>query len=97
MRIYRHLTANALVLEAFPFQRELAMEAYLSENEGVLALDDGALSEVELIDTELSIKDGRPGKNTDGRIDLLITYSQEYIGVVELKNGQLTSQSLGDR
>lgn len=94
MRIYRHLTANALILEAFPFRRELAMEAYLSENEGVLALDDEALSEVELIDTELSIKDGRPSQNTNGRIDLLVTYSQEYIGVVELKHGQLTSQSL---
>jgi len=69
------------------------MEAYLSENEGVLALDDDEFSEVELIDTELSIKDGRPSNKTDGRIDLLITYSQEYIGVVELKHGQLTSQS----
>ncbi|NLY01692.1 MAG: hypothetical protein GXY83_36875 [Rhodopirellula sp.] len=94
MRIYRHLTANAMYLEPFPFKRELAMEAYLSENEGVLALDDDVLSDVELIDSELSIKDGRSRKDTDGRIDLLVTYSQEYIGVVELKHGQLTLSSL---
>ena len=75
MRIYRHLTANAMHLEPFPFKRELAMEAYLSENEGVLALDDDVMSDVELIDTELTIKVGRSSKDTDGRIDLLVTYS----------------------
>jgi hypothetical protein len=65
------------------------MEAYLIENEEVLGLDDDAFSNVEIIDAELTLKKGRPSKDTDGRIDILATYSQEYIAVVELKLGEL--------
>lgn len=89
MRIYRHLTANDIRLEPFPFRRELSMEAYLIENEGVLSLDDDVFSNVEIVEAELTLKQGRKSKDTDGRIDILATYSQEYIAVIELKLGQL--------
>lgn len=89
MRIYRHLTANDVRLEPFPFKRELSMEAYLIDNEGVLALDDDVFTNVEIVDAELSLKQGQKNKDTDGRIDILATYSQEYIAIVELKLGQL--------
>lgn len=89
MRIYRHLTANDVRLEPFPFRRELSMEAYLIENEGVLGLDDDIFSNVEIVEAELTLKQGRKSKDTDGRIDILATYSQEYIAVIELKLGQL--------
>ena len=89
MRIYRHLTANDVRLEPFPFKRELSMEAYLIENEGVLGLDDDVFSSVEIVEAELTLKRGRKSKDTDGRIDILATYSQEYIAVIELKLGQL--------
>ena len=46
MRLYRHFTANEEKIEEFPFKRELSMEAYLIENESVLALDDDTFSEV---------------------------------------------------
>ncbi len=90
MQIYRHLTANDIRLEPFPFKRELSMEAYLIENENVLALDDDIFTDVEIIDAELTLKQGRKSKDTDGRIDVLATYSQEYIAVIELKLGELT-------
>lgn len=89
MRIFRHLTANDVRLEPFPFKRELSMEAYLIDNEGVLALDDDIFTNVEIVDAELSLKQGQKTKDTDGRIDILATYSQEYIAIVELKLGQL--------
>ena len=89
MRIYRHITANDVRLDPFPFKRELSMEAYLIENEEVLGLDYDAFSNVEIIDAELSLKRGRQSNDTDGRIDILATYSQEYIAVVELKLGEL--------
>ena len=89
MRIYRHLTANDVRLEPFPFKRELSMEAYLIDNEGVLALDDDVFTNVEIVEAELSLKQGQKNKDTDGRIDILATYSQEYIAIVELKLGQL--------
>ena len=75
------------------------MESYLVENEGVLALDNDTFSDVTIIQEELTLKQGRSSKDTDGRIDILLTYSNEYIGVVELKLGELndwTSQSLLD-
>ena len=73
-----------------PFQREISMEAYLIENEGVLALDSENLKDVEIIETELTLKQGRKSKNTDGRIDILAIYSEEYIGIIELKLGMIT-------
>ncbi len=89
MQIFTHLTANDVQLQPFPFKRELSMEAYLIENEGVLALDRDTFTDVEIIETELALKQGR--KNADGRIDILATYSQEYIAIVELKLGELNS------
>lgn len=94
MLIYRHLTANDVRLDLFPFQRELSMEAYLIENERVLCLDDDVFSAVEIVEAELSLKNGRKSKASDGRIDILATYSQEYIAIVELKLGQLEDQHL---
>ena len=35
MKILKHFTANDEKLEEFPFKRELSMESYLIENEGV--------------------------------------------------------------
>jgi len=91
MKILKHFTANDEKFEEFPFKRELSMESYLIENEGVLALDNGIFSEVEIIEEELTLKQGRSSKDTDGRIDILAGYSQEYLGVVELKLGELNN------
>lgn len=89
MRLLRHFTANEEQLESFPFKRELSMESYLVENEGILALDRENYSDVTIVQEELTLKQGRSSKDTDGRIDILATYSNEYIGVVELKLGEL--------
>lgn len=35
------------------------MEAYLIDNEGVLALDDDVFTNVEIVDAELSLKQGQ--------------------------------------
>jgi hypothetical protein len=92
MRILKHFTANEVKFSPMPFKRELSMEAYLIENEDILALDntDDVFSDVTIIQEELTLKHGRKSKNTDGRIDILVKYaSDEYVGVVELKLGQL--------
>jgi hypothetical protein len=92
-KILRHFTANDEQLAPFNFKRELSMESYLVENEGVLGLDNDifASNNVEIIEEELTLKQGRSSKDTDGRIDILATYSGEYIAVIELKLGQLES------
>jgi hypothetical protein len=89
MQIFTHLTANDVQLTSFPFKRELSMEAYLIENEGVLGLDSDTFSNVKIIDDELTLKQGGVNQIKDGRLDILATYSQEYIAIVELKLGEL--------
>jgi hypothetical protein len=83
MQIFTHLTANDVQLRPFPFKRELSMEAYLIENEGVLALDRDTFSDVEIIEDELTLKQGGGNQIRDGRIDILATYSQEYIAIFD--------------
>ncbi len=84
MQLFKHFTANDIELEPFPFRRELSMESYLIENESVLSLDNDIFSEVEIIEVELTIKEGRSSQNTDGRIDILATYAQEYIAIKDM-------------
>lgn len=94
MRLYRHFTANEEKIEEFPFKRELSMEAYLIENESVLALDDDTFSEVSFYEEEVTIQGGAQGASGVGRIDILATYSNEYIGVIELKMDTLNEDHL---
>ncbi len=94
MQIFNHFSANNIRLEPFPFKRELAMEAYLIENESVLSLDSGTFSNIDILEVELPVLKGRKKKNTDGRIDILATYSQEYLAVIELKLGELNQTHL---
>lgn len=94
MQLYKHFTANNIQLEPFPFKRELSMESYLIENEGVLGLDNDLFSEVEIIEADLTLKEGRKSTETNGRIDILASYSQEYLAIIELKLGQLEETHL---
>ena len=94
MKLYRHFTANEEKIEEFAFKRELTMEAYLIENEGVLALDDDIFSDVSFYDEEVAIQGGAQGVSGAGRIDVLVTYSNQYIGVIELKMGTLNEEHL---
>ncbi|MGV2827224.1 hypothetical protein ACLFKQ_04550 [Myxosarcina sp. GI1(2024)] len=57
MQLYKHFTVNNIQLETFPFKRELSMESYLIENEGVLALDNNLFADVEIIEAELTLRD----------------------------------------
>jgi hypothetical protein len=92
MKIFKQITANGITLKEFPFIKELAMEAYLLENEDILKLDETNFDSVSVLDEEIALKKGR--KNGDGRIDLLVKYSDEYLGIVELKLNEVNEESL---
>jgi len=94
MQVFRQYTANHYTLSPFPFRRELAMEAYLIENEAILRLDDDDFSEVTVIDAEIALKEGRKGIGRDGRIDLLVAYGSDTLGIVELKLGEIDQAAL---
>ncbi|WP_200975245.1 hypothetical protein [Echinicola sp. 20G] len=79
-------------MKAYPFIKELAMEAYLIENEEILKLDNRNFSEVDVLDAEIALKSGR--KSADGRIDILAKYGAEYLGIVELKLKEINNHSL---
>jgi hypothetical protein len=87
MKLFTHFSANNINLKEMPFNAELAMEAYIIENENVLKIDED--DQIQIIDFELSLRYGRQSKSTDGRIDLLALYNNNKLGIIELKNGKL--------
>ncbi|WP_299463883.1 hypothetical protein [uncultured Microscilla sp.] len=92
MKIFKQVTANNIELSPYPFKKELAMEAYLIENENILALDDENFTEVTVLDEEIALKEG--GRNRDGRIDILSSYGAEYLSIVELKLHEINDETL---
>ena len=94
MQMYRHVSANQIILNEMPFERELSMEAYLIENEKILSLDNDDLSPVTVLDVELHLAGGRSQRGGDGRIDLVAQYGASTLGIIELKKGELTNAHL---
>lgn len=92
MAIFRQFTANNIPMKPYPFWKELAMEAYLLENEEILKLDERNFSEVEVLDAEIALKSGR--RSGDGRVDILAKYGGEYLGIVEIKVEEINESSL---
>ncbi|MCK0180083.1 hypothetical protein MWU50_12335 [Flavobacteriaceae bacterium S0862] len=94
MEIFRQITANNIELKEYPFLKELAMEAYLLENEDVLKLDKDNFSDVTVLDAEIALKAGRKTSNRDGRIDILAQYGIDYLSIVELKINEINDLTL---
>ncbi len=94
MEIFRQITANNIELKEYPFLKELAMEAYLLENEEVLKLDNDNFSDITVLDAEIALKAGRKTSNRDGRIDILAQYGIDYLAIVELKINEINEQTL---
>ena len=68
------------------------MEAYLIENEEILALDNDNFTEAAVLDEEIALKKGR--RDRDGRIDILTSYGAEYLSIIELKLNQINESTL---
>lgn len=94
MQVFRQFTANNITLQPYPFRKELAMEAYLIENESILQLDESDFSDVEILDAEIALKEGRKSVDRDGRIDILARYGSDYLGIIELKLEELRFEHL---
>lgn len=70
------------------------MEAYLIENPNVLSMETEGFNDVEILKCEVALLEGRVDRATDGRIDILAKYGQEYLAIVELKLGEITETHL---
>ncbi len=92
MELFKQITANNIVLKPYPFLKELAMEAYLIENQEILKLDDANFAEVWILDAEIALTAWR--KDKDGRVDILASYGSEYLAIVELKINQIGNDAL---
>ena len=92
MKIFKQVTANNIELSPYPFKKELAMAAYLIENEEILALDNDNFTEIAVLDEEIALKKGR--RDRDGRIDILTSYGAEYLSIIELKLNQIDDSTL---
>ena len=94
MERFRQITANNIELKDYPFLKELAMEAYLMENEDILKLDTDNFAEITVLDAEIALKSGRKTSNRDGRIDILAKYGVDYLAIVELKVEKINDDTL---
>jgi len=94
MNLFKQISANNITLEEFRFLKELAMEAYLIENQNILKLDNYEFNDVEIIDAEIALKEGRKSQSKNGRIDILAKYGSEYLGIIELKLEELQEKHL---
>ncbi|MDX8568142.1 hypothetical protein OZ668_09105 [Elizabethkingia sp. HX XZB] len=92
MELFKQITANNIELKEYAFWKELAMEAYLLENEEILKLDKENFNDVTILDAEIALEKGR--KNGNGRIDLLAKYSGEYLGIIEIKLKEINESCL---
>lgn len=85
MKISRQLRFNSLQLQPFPFPMELAMEAYLAENEQLIDLQELNLPDLVYNTHELSIE---LGDDKTGRIDLIFNTNnddKDALVICELK------------
>lgn len=100
MFVHKHLSANNAPINEFPFTKELAMEAYLLENERILSLEMAGFEDVAIVESEITLLDkkikinGKTVNKIDGRIDILATYGEDHVAIVELKLGELTNKHL---
>ena len=59
MNIYSHFSAGTLKTKPFPFKRELFMESWIIENEDILNFNPRIDGDVEILDWEVPISNGR--------------------------------------
>jgi hypothetical protein len=95
MFIRKHLNINNILIDEYRFDRELNMESFIMENPDIIAINDDWLGDVNVVLSEAQLLDGRKksGKK-DGRIDLIATYNQDYLAIVELKKGEINMRHL---
>jgi hypothetical protein len=93
MQIFRHLTVNNITFKPDEFKREIHLQGFLVSNEEVLSLGEEPYIDPTVLDEEfVSVrKQSRSGK---GRIDLVVQYSENNIGIVEIKKVQLNELHL---
>lgn len=94
--IYKQATSNNVALEPYPFPSELGMEAYLMDNPSILKLDDdkhgNKYDKPQIIECEMSI-DKCTNRKTRGRIDMVVRYSENLFGILELKKHALDKKA----
>jgi hypothetical protein len=94
MQVFSRLMASTVEWISSGFDSERAMGEYIKYNPGVLKM--GSVIPAVLGFEIPCVKAGNKGKKTgkkDGRIDFLVDYDN-FIAVVELKNGELTKSHL---
>ena len=91
--MYKQAISNNITLESYPFPSELGMEAYLMDNPSILKLDDNKYGKPQIIECEMSI-DKCTNRKTRGRIDMVVRYSENVFGILELKKHALDKDAL---
>ena len=88
--VYSQLLTQGRVMPFAEFKQENVMEDFILGNPGVLRLDRD--DSVKVVACQLDFLKGK--ENRKGRIDLLVSYNNETLAVVELKRGLLLVEDL---
>ena len=93
--MYKQASSNNVMLESYPFPSELGMEAYLMDNPSILKLklNGNTYDNPQIIECEMNIENCTNRKNR-GRIDMVVRYSENLFGILELKKHALDKKAL---
>lgn len=93
MYLNKHFNINNVSLDKYDFDRELNMESFIIENEGMIQINSDWLKDVSILLSQEPLPNARKktGKN-DGRVDIVAIYNQEYLAIIELKKGKLNKK-----
>jgi hypothetical protein len=91
-KVYKQLAAQTIQFNDFPFISETSMEAFIIENQNILSTDEEI--SVRFVTNQFFLENGRPSKDTDGRIDMLFEIDDKYLAIIELKKGVVIKDNI---
>jgi len=89
-QISKQIAAENIHLDLNKFKSELLLEAFIYENPKIFTYED-----FKIITSQFHLYNGRPTKETDGRIDLIGLLNNEDLIIIEVKKDEINNETIG--
>ena len=90
MNMYHTKPLRQIPLKEYKFQSEAAMKYFLLDNADLLCPEDLGFEDISIMGNEVALRNG----GVAGRMDITAIYDGTTIGIIELKNVELTIDHL---
>ena len=90
MNMYYNEPLRQIPLKEYKFQSEAAMKFFLLDNTDLLCPEDLGFEDISIMGNEVALRNGEIA----GRMDITAIYDGTTIGIIELKNVELTIDHL---